>query len=136
MRCVSREPKKKKGGEGALKDWILQTSLFSLSQQKIAKENYFHATVLFRGYALSELRMNITACTAAHAELKLKPFVISHRFGAFHAQSSENTIMNPRLEFSQYIHRKKNLPFLMIRIIKTAMSFCNMWAVFVRSQSY
>lgn len=133
---MCRASPKKGGEEGALKDWILQTSLFSLSQQKIAKENDFHAAVLFRGYALSELRMNITACTAAHAELKLKPFVISHRFSVFHAQSSENTIMNPRLEFSQYIHRKKNLPFLMIRIIKTAMSFCNMWAVFISFQSY
>lgn len=104
---MCRASPKKGVEEGALKDWILQTSLFSLSQQKIAKENDFHAAVLFRGYALSELRMNITACTAAHAELKLKPFVISHRFSAFHAQSSENTIMNPRLEFSQYIHRKK-----------------------------
>lgn len=104
---MCRASPKKRGEERALKDWILQTSLFSLSQQKIAKENDFHAAVLFRGYALSELRMNITACTAAHAELKLKPFVISHRFGAFHAQSSENTIMNLRLEFSQYIHRKK-----------------------------
>lgn len=74
---------KKKGEERAIKAWILQTSRFSLSQHKIAKENYFQAAVLFRGYALSKLRMNITACTAAHAELILKPYVISHRFSAF-----------------------------------------------------
>lgn len=82
MRCVSHELKKKKE-EGAIRDWILQTSRFSLSHQKIAKENDFHAAVLFRGYVLSKLRMNITACTAAHAELILKPFVISRRFSTF-----------------------------------------------------
>lgn len=46
-----REPKKE---EGVIKDWILQTLRFSLSQEKIAKENDFHAAVLFRGYTETE----------------------------------------------------------------------------------
>lgn len=53
---MSSEPKKKKGGEeGAIKDWILQTSRFSLSQQKIANQKEIISTVLFRGYTLSNL---------------------------------------------------------------------------------
>lgn len=52
----------KKEEERVIKDWILQTSRFSLSQQKIAKENYFHAAVLFRGYVLSKLKMNEYYC--------------------------------------------------------------------------
>lgn len=38
---------------------------------------YFEVTLF------QKLRMNITACKAAHAQLILKPFVISQRYSAF-----------------------------------------------------
>lgn len=79
MTCMLREPKKK-GGRGGSDQRLDIGPQFSLSQKKIAKENYFHTAVLFRGYTLSNLRINITAYTAAHAELILKPYIISHHF--------------------------------------------------------
>lgn len=80
---MSRELKKKKGGGGS--DQRLDIADFTVftftAENRQSKGNYFHCFIS-RLHAF-KLRMNITACTAAHAELILKPYVISHRFSAF-----------------------------------------------------
>lgn len=74
MRSVLREPKT--GGSDQRLDIADDFDFRSRkSSKKIISMMPFYFEVT--------LRMNITAYTAAHTELILKPFVISHVFSAF-----------------------------------------------------